>query len=51
MQLREPAMPTALNPPDPVYIDEDHCIRTLGDVIVTYTEAPPSAVYLEAWVA
>src|SRR5690606_32097980 len=34
-----------------VYIDDEHCVRTLGDVIVTFTRAPPSAVYLQAWAA
>ncbi len=44
-----PPMPIELSPQKPVYIDDDHCVRTLGDVIVTFTKAPPSSVYLETW--
>ncbi len=43
-------MPTEPNT-DPVFIDDEHCVRTLGDVIVTLTKAPPSATYLRAWAA
>ncbi len=44
-------MRAELHPSEPVYIDDDHCVRALGDVIVTFTKAPPSAIYLAAWAA
>ncbi len=32
-----------------VFSDDEHCMRTVGNVIVTYTRAPPSPAYLDAW--
>jgi len=35
----------------PIFIDEEHCVRSLNNVIVTFTKAPPSPSYLRAWAA